>query len=260
MKYYVVADTHGFYTQMRAALKEAGFFEEKEPYKLVVCGDMMDRGKEARQMQAFMVNLLHKDQLIFVRGNHEDLLEAMMYDIACGRIVNDVHFRNGTWSTAEQLSGMKHELALRYPEEMVRAVRKTPFYTELLPAAVDYFETPQYVFVHGWIPCYRGVPENLADDGRLQCRRDWREASAQEWKKARWYNGMECACVSRYGIPDKTIVCGHWHTSYGHAVLDGVGSEFDRNAVFTPYYAEGIIALDACTAHSGFVNCIVLED
>lgn len=260
MKYYVVTDTHGFYTQTRAALDEAGFFAETEPHKLVLCGDMMDRGGEAVQMQEFMLDLLRKDRLIYIRGNHEDLLEAMMYDIACGRSVSEIHFRNGTWGTAEQLGGMTREMALRYPEEMVRAVRKTPFYTELLPASVNYFETPQYVFVHGWIPCYQTPPTDIKGEGELHCRPDWREASAQEWKKARWFNGMECACVSRYGIPDKTIVCGHWHTSYGHAVLDGVGSEFEENAVFTPFYAQGIIALDACTAYSGFVNCIVLED
>lgn len=49
------------------------------------------------------------------------------------------------------------------------------------------------------------------------------------------------------------IVSGHWHCSWGHAT-------FDSNAVFTPYYSKGIIAIDACTAYSGFVNCLVLED
>ena len=38
------------------------------------------------------------------------------------------------------------------------------------------------------------------------------------------------------------------------------GSEFGCDAVFTPFYGNGIIALDACTAKTGFVNCIVLEE
>ena len=29
---------------------------------------------------------------------------------------------------------------------------------------------------------------------------------------------------------------------------------------FSPFYSEGIIAIDACTAVSGRVNCIVIED
>ena len=58
----------------------------------------------------------------------------------------------------------------------------------------------------------------------------------------------------------KTIVCGHWHTSYGHCKYEGKGSEFGRDADFSPYYAPGIIALDACTARSGQVNVITLDD
>ena len=33
MRYYVVADVHGYYSAMKKALKDAGFFEEKEPHK-----------------------------------------------------------------------------------------------------------------------------------------------------------------------------------------------------------------------------------
>lgn len=260
MKYYVVADTHGFYTPLREALLKAGFFADEQPRKLVLCGDAMDRGGEAVAMQDFLLELLQKDQLIYIRGNHEDLLEAMVYDVALHRPVAHMHEMNGTWDTAVQFSGIDPALAVRFPEEVAERVRKTPFYQTLMPATLDYFETPHYVFVHGWIPCYAEPPADLEFDGRLQCRPDWREASAREWREARWYNGMECACISRYGIPDKTVVCGHWHASYGHAVLDRRGSEYGEDADFTPFYAEGIIALDACTAHSSFVNCIVLED
>ena len=77
--------------------------------------------------------------------------------------------------------------------------------------------------------------------------------------KARWYNGMAAAAqgVTEEG---KTILCGHWNTSYGHSCLEGKGSEFGADADFSPYYGSGIIALDACTGHSGIVNCVVLED
>ena len=59
---------------------------------------------------------------------------------------------------------------------------------------------------------------------------------------------------------EKTILCGHWHCSYGHAVYEHKGSEFGSDADFSPYYGPGIIALDACTAHSRKVNVIVIED
>ena len=53
MRIYVVADVHGFYSELIKALKEKGWFEDNGPKLLVVCGDMMDRGREALKMQAF---------------------------------------------------------------------------------------------------------------------------------------------------------------------------------------------------------------
>ena len=61
-------------------------------------------------------------------------------------------------------------------------------------------------------------------------------------------------------IREKTIVCGHWHTSYGHSKYEHKGTEFGEDADFSPYYGPGIIAIDACTAFSGKVNCLVIED
>ena len=47
MKYYIVADVHGFYSILNKT-KEKGFFDDKEPHKLVICGDVFDRGHEAK--------------------------------------------------------------------------------------------------------------------------------------------------------------------------------------------------------------------
>ena len=115
----------------------------------------------------------------------------------------------------------------------------------------DFYETEHYVFVHGWIPCFR-------ERHGYSHISDWRKASDDLWKNARWVNGMS-AYTTVYE-EDKAIVCGHWHTSYGHSKIDHNGSEFGSDAVFTPFYGNGIIALDACTSRTGFVNCIVLEE
>ena len=36
MRYYVTADTHGYYTILHQALNTAGFFEDEEPHKLII--------------------------------------------------------------------------------------------------------------------------------------------------------------------------------------------------------------------------------
>lgn len=61
-------------------------------------------------------------------------------------------------------------------------------------------------------------------------------------------------------IKGKTIVCGHWHCSYGHARYERKCLEFSADADFSPYSAKGIIAIDACTAHSHKMNCLVIND
>lgn len=45
-----------------------------------------------------------------------------------------------------------------------------------------------------------------------------------------------------------------------HSKYENKGSEFGDVADFSPYYGPGIIALDACTAYSGMVNCLVIDD
>ena len=141
MKYYVTADVHGFYTELHRALDRAGYFADPEPHKLLILGDLFDRGQEA--------------------------------------------------------------------------------------------------------------------GGRFRYRADWREAAPEDWREARWTNGMNAA---PFCLEKKTILCGHWHCSYGHAVYEHRGTEFGTDADFSPYYGPGIVALDACTAHSGRVNVVILRE
>ena len=74
MRYYVVADVHGFFDELKVALTENGFFEDKTPHKLVICGDLFDRGQQALLLQEFILDLLSKEEVILIKGNHEDLI------------------------------------------------------------------------------------------------------------------------------------------------------------------------------------------
>lgn len=265
MKYYVVADVHGFYSAMVKALNDNGFFDDKEPHKLIVCGDMMDRGQEALEMQAFMVDLMEKGELIFIRGNHEDLLIEMLmnFDKHLWRIAlgGSHHVSNGTWETALMLSGMTEKEALRDTDVFVNRVWASDFYQKLIRASIDYFETPNYIFVHGSIPCFTDKLPSWYREGRhYKYNPDWRNANKEDWDSARWFNGMELAVSHGIKEEGKQIVCGHWHASYGHAVYEHTCSENGPDADHTPYYGDGVIGIDARTARTGFVNCLVIED
>lgn len=250
MRYYITADVHGFYSNMKLALQNSGYYEDPEPHKLVILGDLFDRGKEAMEMQKFILQHLEEDAVILVRGNHEDLFE----DFATtdeGRALSH-HRSNGTYDTALQLTGIDPETARRRRIQFASKARSIPYYREILPQMVNYYETANHVFVHGWIPCVK-------EGDHYSYISDWRNASDEMWRRARWINGMDAAqsgCIEER----KTILCGHWHASYGHCRYENRGSEFGHDAIFDPYYGQGIIALDACTAYSGRVNVIILED
>lgn len=251
MRYYVTADIHGFYTPFRDALEEAGYFEDGGEKMLIICGDLFDRGTEAEKTQAFVLDLLRRNEAILIKGNHEDLF-CEMVTVDKGLPYNH-HVHNGTYQTALDLTGYDIAMAGIRNYDFAEAARKTPFYTEIIPAMRDFYETEHYIFVHGWIPC---SPQGRY---RFDSYEDWRNCNEQAWASARWYNGMDAAAAG-VTADDKTIVCGHWHSSYGHSHYEKKCTEFAEDADFSPYYAPGIIALDACTAHSHKVNVIILED
>lgn len=257
MRYYVVADIHSFYDEMVTALKDKGFYEDKEPHKLIILGDLFDRGDQSVEMQNFVLDLMAKDMVILIRGNHEDLMMDLLnnakYYFNSGIAVSH-HWSNGTVKTAADLAGV--DIYNTDYQQLANKLAATPYITKIIPAMLNYYETEHYVFVHGWIPC-----DSLRKfTGKTYLKKEgWRESHNREWEDARWINGME---AYQCGVKEegKTIVCGHWHCSWGHCYLEGDGPEFAKNSNFDPFIADGIIALDACTGYSRRVNCVVLND
>lgn len=249
-KYFVVSDVHGFYSILLDTLAVKGFERDNANHHLIICGDAFDRGKEAKQLQDFLVELWQENRLTYVCGNHEDLLVELVYDLP--QIADHVewthHASNGTVSTLCQLTGMTLSQIKRDPWRAQRYFYNTPFYKILLEAIVDYAELGDYIFVHGWIPSFAHL-------------NDWRDANSKEWREARWWNGMEMWHNKSCRELGKTIVCGHWYCSWGHVMYEDKEryTEFDTSANWEPFVADGILAIDRCTAYTHQVNCVVIE-
>lgn len=233
-KFFVVSDIHGFYDEFKTALDTSGFKPNDPNHYLISLGDNFDRGPDNRKVMEYLMSL---ERCILVRGNHEDLMEDMIarggpqwHDYSNGTVDTAIEFSKSVEINQHTLTVVKYEIQ--------------PFFDSM----INYFETKQYVFVHGWFPAIRNGDS------------DWRNAHTSAWKKARWYNGMKEACVLMNLDPQgKTVVCGHYHTSWGRSHLND-GYEWGPNADFSPFYDTGIIAIDACTAYSHKVNVLVLED
>lgn len=260
MRYYVVADPHGHCSLMCQALREAGYEQYEGEKKLILLGDLLDRGPENADMQDLVYDMMQRGEVILVRGNHEDLLEDLVDNLdnyAELGLQYSHHYHNRTVHTVCDLARCSVGAMSATPLQIRARMRQTKYYKYVLDEMVDYYETPHYVFVHGWIPVMDLAPVGMRPD--LVYYPEWRTADKEMWNHARWINGMDAAARGLL-VPDKTVVCGHYRCSYGHAVLEGKGDETGPYADYSPYYGKGIIALDACTVLSHRVNVLVLDD
>ena len=254
-KYFVMSDIHSFYNEMITALKLKGFDDKNPDHILVVCGDLFDRGPDTNKVFDFVWFLARAERLIYIYGNHEELLQDCVREIRNKRGISYHHISNGTFDTVVQFTGMnKYDLYGGTFDNKEFNNKILPLLEFIADYSVDFAEIDDYVFVHGWIPC---------DPVSGKITKDWFSADA-DWNSARWINGMS-AWHKGARLPGYTIVCGHFHSSWGHSHLHQDRKEFPQKnrenwqKSFEIFKDDGIIAIDACTAYTGFCNCYVIE-
>lgn len=255
-KYFVFTDIHGFFDELQAALKKAGFDKDNPDHIIISCGDLLDRGSKPRECLQFVNSLYAQGRAILIKGNHETLLEEMLqrgepfsHDYSNGTVRTLVEM----FPTCEQTIDVVWE-----------AMKNDADYLEYKSHLVNFYETDNYIFTHGFIPL------NWTDPHNPDYKTNWRD-NELDWDSyptgARWLNGIKYA---HRGLnrTSKTVVVGHYHCSYGHARFDNPEEyeEFPAQKAaaalekcFSPYYEPGLVALDACTAYSKKVNILVLD-
>ena len=255
LKYFVLGDIHSFHYAMMTALNEKGFDINDPSHHVVVCGDLFDRGPDAVKVFEFAKELANQGRFYYVCGNHETLLNDLVTDIKKGRGIYEHHITNGTLDTVLQFTGLNYyDLRSGVTSAKEFGEKIAPLMNFIYDNVVDYVEIGDYILTHGWIPCNPNtgeVAENWRDD-------------INGWEQARWYNGIS-AWHKGARVPGKTIVCGHWHCSWGWSHLRLERKEFPKKNLvdwqksFEPFVDDGIVAIDACTAYSGICNCFVIE-
>lgn len=256
-RYFVVSDIHSFYEEFISAINEQGFDQNDSSHIVVICGDAFDRGDSSVKLFEWMKIMKNQDRLVYIRGNHEDLLEKLIQDIRKQRNIDRHHISNGSVKTIAEFcncsmfdiifNSFNHEFFDTRISQLMEFINNT---------SVDYFEIGNTLFVHGWVPITADV------DKTMIVHENFRDGS---WKEARWENGMELF-HSGITLPCKTIVCGHWHASFGWSNYARKCSEWDSDAIFTPYieYDEKlnstIVAIDGCTVFTRSVNCVVFNE
>ena len=247
--FFIFSDIHGNFTDFYKALIEAGYDKNNEDHWLIGLGDYFDRFHEPLEILDFFSEI---DRKILVKGNHESLLWECIerkYPLS-----ND--YSNGTANTVIDLA----PTAMTFDEACIRCYGiLLDFYNSL----VDYVELKNYICVHSFIPIKTLEKVSLYNNTKYRFgpMTNWRtEADKNDWENARWGNPYELSNTPGLLSEDKTLIFGHWHTSWPRARYEGQ-DEFSSKADFSPYYGPGYIGIDGCIASKyGRINILVIED
>lgn len=267
MRFFVVSDIHGFFDEFYYNLHKAGFKPEED--FLISCGDAMDRGPEPRKVLEYLTTLPNK---ILIRGNHEILLEEALER----RYFKTHDVSNGTAETVYDFSTSPVAFTLS-PAQVCGEMNDDSLFNSYRNLLVNYFETEHYIFVHSFIPLGEKIETNedgedwdsfnwyYSNHDNIFYLPDWRNALDYMWEDATWGNPF---LLSRYNQTGKTIVFGHFHTSYYHnKIAKTCEKEFAKGPkralsdFSIAYYDKfNTIGIDACTAYTHKMNVLVLED
>ena len=239
-KIFAISDIHGHCTLLKEALKNAGFERDNPRHLLVCCGDYFDRGNENLNVLKFLDVI---DNKVLLRGNHED----MLLDIFNTGRFKEHNYLNGTIETIVEFFGKFALDTISNEVDFSGRTRMLDRATDFIMESKNYFETEHYVFTHGWLP-------TLMHESSVIINPEWRNASAEAWKKARWtkWNEMYETCDRLEG---KTIVCGHVPSFYATKYNEKVTQQ--NPDIF---YGDGVTVLDAGTYTTKKVNVLVIED
>lgn len=253
-KWFVCSDIHSFYDEWMSALKTNGFDPENVDHNLIVCGDLFDRGSQTVQCYEFAKKMIAKDRLLYVKGNHESLLQDLLSEVKIGVEIGRHHLSNGTLDSLAQLMN-------KSPYDIICGVYDSSEVERIYQQLNDFINSNcknfytlgKFIFVHSWLPITKDEQGCFIIDPK------WSSDSAQ-WESARWGNPFDEYLYGTGGIEGRTIVFGHWHTSYAHSTIRKDGTEFGKDANFDIFMDNYIIGLDGCTAFTHKVNCLVIEE
>lgn len=242
--YFISSDIHSFYNEWMNALSDNNFDINNPEHIIIICGDLFDRSSQAIECYKFVKKLSDLDRLIYIRGNHEDLIFDCVNELQqTGGCASPHHWSNGTVDTIKQLK----EFGLL--EEVLHFIEDN---------AIDYYELGDYVFAHAGLPLKLGYGEGKPF---LVVNK---QASEEEFKKHRWDNPIEN--LKKGAFPsNKTMAVGHWHCSaLWHYLYPDKYGDFDSDdnldENFNICKTNNLIMIDACTAYSGKVNVLKMNE
>ena len=237
LKYFVVSDIHGQFDKFITAITEVGFEQNNPNHKLIICGDLFDRGVQNLKLYQYIKTLLEEDldNLIVLKGNHE-LFFNHIIEGKKDSITFNIQY-NGFGKTLSSFTDLDYSSIIQNLDNLKEIINnKHPKLLDWISHLPFYYETKNHVFTHAGI------------DYQID---DWHDTNwpSQVWTDLTRYQHVN---LKKYGF-HKKIVMGHFYTSR----LTGI----DKNDIYfhsddQKIFIDGGVAM----GDRGQINVLVIED
>lgn len=233
--YFVISDIHSHYSSMIKALNEQGYQSSNQNHRLLVLGDLFDRGEDAVKVLEYLYTLYKENKAEVLLGNHDSFLLDFL-DKKFERVDFNIK-RNGFGKTLHQLSGLVPNES-NYEEIQYKIMSEFPYLHEWLKSLPLFIEKDDYIFVHGGI-----------DGGKL----DWRTMSSR--RDFVWSREIDLPKVE-----GKIVVAGHHRVATIRKKTEDYNLLFLHSPeLFDILYEDGKILIDRFVEVSNEINVLVLE-
>ena len=165
MRVFAISDIHGNNELFRKSLKKIGL---KKSDKLFILGDLIDRGKESKEVLDTVILLLsHGFDVQCILGNHEQMLLDSVLD---KNIFNQWVFNGGDKTLLSFLTNSVEKIPLKY--------------IDFLNSFKKYIEYDNYILVHAALNM--NIDDPFSDLNVIQ----W-ERNPRKFLNVNWLNGRK---------------------------------------------------------------------
>ncbi|MGN1103776.1 MAG: metallophosphoesterase [Candidatus Coproplasma sp.] len=251
MKYFIFSDVHGDYKALMKAVKEYGYEEDNPDHTLISCGDNFgraDTGKGSKGIYEYLTSPDHKNPPVCLMGNHELILK----NILLKRSISPTDIYNGEHKTIYSFLEMD-EQDVELTPYAIDYVSKSSV-TDWLCNRPFYFETPNYIFLHGFLP--------FDWDNTQFITKDFEKVSNKVWEDASWSQTPTMIEMFKTFYPKglkKWVVFGHWHTYDLRQCFEPVIDYATRYSIWKDEKLK-LIGLDNCTVLTNKIEMLVIDD
>lgn len=235
MKYFVVSDIHGYYDVLVNCLNNSGYNEKNSKHKLIIIGDMIDRGPQSKEVLEYAYRLYKENKAVVILGNHDNfLLEFFKGNFE--RVLFNFD-RNGHKKTFDSLLNREFDREEDFKETRLDLIGKYSHLYDFLLELPLYFELGDYIFVHGAI------------DSNLE---DWRIDTVRNFT----WNYMHLM----EPLPGKTIVVGHTQAVRVRTKEKNLDILYKESPdMFDILYGNGTIHIDGSVMTTKNINVLIIE-